>query len=208
MNNKIKLGILTGTIVATALTSLANADQLYRQLQFGMSGSDVGSLQTFLAADPTIYPQGRVTGYFGFLTKSAVSNFQARNGIASIGRVGPQTLAAINAQMNGNTSLDMRAPTISNVTLRTTQNSATIGWSTDEMANGIVYFSTQPLTMSESETDAFISGNTAMTDSSRRMSQSVVINNLQSNTTYYYALYTKDASNNVTIRLQDTLRTN
>jgi len=68
------------------LAFTANAATLTRQLELGMRGDDVSSLQTFLAQDVTIYPQGLVTGYFGSLTKSAVSNFQARNGISTVGR--------------------------------------------------------------------------------------------------------------------------
>ena len=56
-----------------------------------------------LARDPGIYPQGKITGYFGALTKKAVQNFQKKYGIASSGNenttgyglVGPKTLAKI-----------------------------------------------------------------------------------------------------------------
>jgi peptidoglycan hydrolase-like protein with peptidoglycan-binding domain len=68
-----------------------------------MSGADVSSLQTFLEKYRTIYPQGMVTGYYGNLTKIAVTNFQKRNNILAIGRVGPVTLLALNAQMKSGT---------------------------------------------------------------------------------------------------------
>ncbi|MFN7088787.1 MAG: peptidoglycan-binding domain-containing protein, partial [Candidatus Paceibacteria bacterium] len=49
--------------------------------------------------DPTLYPEGLVTGYFGTLTEQAVKNFQCRYNIVcggspletGWGQVGPQT---------------------------------------------------------------------------------------------------------------------
>src|SRR3989338_7152445 len=92
-------GVAAFVVVLFSAAVIAPAATLNRQLQVGMSGSDVSALQTFLAADVTLYPQGLVTGYFGNLTKAAVSNFQSRNGISPVGRVGPVTLAVLNAQM-------------------------------------------------------------------------------------------------------------
>src|SRR6185436_11962914 len=85
------------SLAMVALPLVASAATLDRQLEFGMSGSDVSTLQTFLALDTSIYPQGLVTGYFGPLTRAAVINFQAKNGIATVGRVGPITLVALNS---------------------------------------------------------------------------------------------------------------
>ena len=56
-----------------------------------------------MAKDTRIYPEGKVTGYFGALTRKAVQNFQKKYGIASSGNekttgyglVGPKTLAKI-----------------------------------------------------------------------------------------------------------------
>lgn len=59
------------------------------------SGGEVTKLQEFLARDKNIYPEALVTGYFGVLTEAAVKRFQAQNGIAAIGVVGPQTREAI-----------------------------------------------------------------------------------------------------------------
>lgn len=208
--NFTKSVLALGTIVLGA-TSLVSADALYRQLQLGMSGSDVRTLQTFLAVDPTIYPQGRVTGYFGYLTKSAVSNFQARNGIATVGRVGPQTLGVINAQMltGGNTGGDAYAPSISNLNVTTSSNSATVMWNTSEGAKGVVYYSNIPLTTYENDNSVNVSGMTAMTDNSLRTYQSVSLSNLQSNTTYYYLIYVTDSNGNVSVTMPNkTFRTN
>lgn len=188
-------------IIAAPL--FASAATLTRSLDVGMSGPDVSTLQTFLATDVTIYPQGLVTGYFGFLTKSAVSNYQSRNGIDTVGRVGPITLASINAQMNGDTS----AAIISNVGVTVQSNSAVLHWYTNEPTHGLVYFSASPMAESETLTDATIQGSTAMTDSGLRNQQDVMLSGLQSNTTYHYVIYTKDAAGNVQITDQTTFRT-
>src|SRR3989344_2242655 len=67
-----------------------------RELDEGMSGDDVSTLQQFLAQDPELYPEGLITGYYGSLTKDAVRRFQTRYGLSQVGRVGPQTLAKLN----------------------------------------------------------------------------------------------------------------
>lgn len=59
------------------------------------TGGDVSRLQQYLAADPTLYPEGQVTGYYGGLTEKAVKRYQASKGIAQTGNVGPATLKAI-----------------------------------------------------------------------------------------------------------------
>ena len=179
----------------------ASAAVLTRQLELTMKGSDVSTLQTFLALDNTIYPQGLVTGYFGGLTKSAVSNFQARNNIATVGRVGPQTLAVINAQMAGGVvSGDIDAATITNLSVSRSNTSATVAWNTSEATRGIIYYSTSPLNETEYEnTVTVIGASTAMTDIAYRTSQNIMLSNLQSNTNYYYLVHTTDQSGNVSV---------
>jgi peptidoglycan hydrolase-like protein with peptidoglycan-binding domain len=70
--------------------------QLSRQLKAGMRGDDIKMLQEFLATDPDIYPEGLITGYFGFLTQKAVKKFQAKMGVEQVGNVGPKTMSKIN----------------------------------------------------------------------------------------------------------------
>ena len=182
-----------------------NADTLTRQLELGMTGSDVSLLQTFLAKDITIYPQGLVTGYFGSLTKSAVSNFQARNGIATVGRVGPITLASINASMGA--SGDVSAPQIANIRVNSGgAGNPVVRWTTNEPAAGIVYYSTTFPSMNE-DVDGTVGGTVAMTDTLLRISQDVTIAGLQPNTTYYYVIYSKDGSGNVQLTWPTTFRT-
>lgn len=67
------------------------------------TGGDVTRLQTFLAQDVSVYPEGMVTGYFGALTEAAVKRWQAKYGVVSSGSaastgygfVGPKTRAAM-----------------------------------------------------------------------------------------------------------------
>jgi len=65
------------------------------------NNADVTALQKVLAADSTLYPEGKVTGFFGALTRKAVGKFQEKYGIASpgdagYGNVGPKTRAKLN----------------------------------------------------------------------------------------------------------------
>jgi peptidoglycan hydrolase-like protein with peptidoglycan-binding domain len=186
---------------------LAMADTLTRQLQTGMSGNDVSSLQTFLAQDSAIYPQGLVTGYFGFLTKAAVSNFQSANNLPAVGRVGPQTLALINQHMNGAVGGDAYAPVISSLAISTATTSASFSWSTNKPALGIVYYSTSQLTLNEKNRDVEISGTSAFTDTTLHTSQTINLASLAPNTTYYYVVYTKDSSGNVQITWPSNFKT-
>lgn len=202
------IGLIALSALVMGAPLFASAATLTRQLEVGMSGADVSALQTFLAQDSTLYPQGLVTGYFGFLTKSAVSNFQSRNGIAAVGRVGPATLPVLNAQMaGGGTGADVNAPTITGVNVSVSKNSATVSWNTNEQARGVVYYSSSPLTATEHGNSVDVSGNTAMTDTNLRTSQSVAVSGLQATTTYYYLIYVTDQAGNVSVTWPATFQT-
>lgn len=68
-----------------------------KTLSKGMSDPEVSTLQSVLKQDPSIYPEGLVTGYFGALTEAAVKRFQAKYGIEQVGVVGPITRAKLNS---------------------------------------------------------------------------------------------------------------
>lgn len=67
------------------------------------TGGDVSRLQRFLAQNPSIYPEGLITGFYGPATMRAVQRWQRTNGVASSGTpettgygyVGPKTRAAM-----------------------------------------------------------------------------------------------------------------
>jgi peptidoglycan hydrolase-like protein with peptidoglycan-binding domain len=101
---KLKEVFGMSTNVAPPPVSVSTVSALTRELGMGDDGDDVTRLQVFLAADPSLYPEGKVTGYYGSLTTSAVRRFQAMYGISQVGRVGPQTLAKLNELMGGTPS--------------------------------------------------------------------------------------------------------
>lgn len=203
------IGLLVAAVVFAGAPAISYAATLYRQLELGMSGSDVTDLQAFLAQDPTIYPQGLVTGYFGSLTAAAVSNFQARNGISVVGRVGPITLAAINAQMGG-AGNDVNAPIINPVSVNTGRNTATVKWSTNENASAKVFYSPSPINLVE-KTSRYsalgISGSSFLANSDLQTSHSANLTGLDSDTKYYYVAYVKDAAGNESVTWPETFNT-
>lgn len=61
-----KLGILGAPVEIT------------KELKYGDREYEVELLQTWLKQDPVVYPRGLVTGFFGPLTKAAVTHFQEK----------------------------------------------------------------------------------------------------------------------------------
>ncbi len=90
------------TISARELSAYADPSKALllsaeRDLKLGARGSEVRALQEFLARSKKIYPEGRVTGYYGKLTQAAVRNFQEQYGIVEVfGTVGPKTRERMN----------------------------------------------------------------------------------------------------------------
>ena len=203
------MGFVSMMVALMAVPAVSYAALLYRQLDFGMTGADVTDLQTFLAQDPTIYPQGLITGYFGSLTRAAVSSFQARNGISVVGRVGPITLAAINAQMGG-LGGDVNAPIINPVSVSTSRNTATVKWSTNENASAKVFYSTSPISLVEKTSrygNVGISGSSFLVNSNLQTSHTANLSDLDSGTKYYYVAYVKDAAGNESLTWPETFNT-
>lgn len=64
-------------------------------LHEGTTDEDVKKVQELLATDPTLYPRGLVTGYYGPMTKEAVLRFQARHELRTTGEVDTETKALI-----------------------------------------------------------------------------------------------------------------
>ena len=99
-----------------------------------------------------------------------------------------------------NTSTSAAAPLIRNVVTTSLPGSATISWTTDEAATGKVFFSTSPLQVYETWTDAIVTGaQVASQDNTYKNSQSLTIPNLARNTTYYYMIYVVDQNGNVSV---------
>lgn len=60
-------------------------------LEEGMTDEDIEDIQEILATDPTIYPQGLVTGYFGPLTRNALTRFQQKFELKATGDLNEET---------------------------------------------------------------------------------------------------------------------
>ncbi len=81
-----------------------------KNIERGMSDSEIISLQSVLKEDASIYPEGLVTGYFGPLTQKALSNFQDKYSISEASNfIGPKTREKLNqiycpAQITSNDS--------------------------------------------------------------------------------------------------------
>lgn len=204
MKNTKLFKILVFTLAFSPL--LASA-ALTRQLQIGMSGADVSQLQTFLAEDPSVYPQGLVTGYFGSLTKAAVARFQLKNGISAIGRVGPQTMAAINARLGGVSSSNV--PVIGSITMLPTNSQAVVSWNTSVPASAIVYYSASPISIAEATEVSLVNvgGTSVIANVTLTTSHSATLTGLSANTTYYYVVYVRDSSGTEHITWPKTFQT-
>lgn len=86
--------------VASANTCVAFEGALALDATDAQTKGEVTRLQKVLAKDAAIYPEGKVTGYFGPATLAAVKRFQVKQKVATAssaayGLVGPATKAAL-----------------------------------------------------------------------------------------------------------------
>lgn len=195
------MGLVVGIALVLGLgAGSAVASTLYATLSVGSTGEQVTSLQTSLAANPSIYPEGIVSGYFGALTRAAVVRYQAAHGISQTGTVGPITRASINGSTGTVFTGDENAPLIGADSVSVGSNSATISWNTSEPATARVYYSTTwPFVYSIS---------LQASDSSFGAGHNVVLSGLASHGTYYYAKESVDSSGNIMWTTAKTFTTN
>jgi peptidoglycan hydrolase-like protein with peptidoglycan-binding domain len=66
------------------------------ELKFGDNGQEVRDLQTTLAKDSEIYPEGIINGEYGYLTRRAVERFQEKYNLEKTGNIDVKTLSKIN----------------------------------------------------------------------------------------------------------------
>ncbi len=102
---QVRLELTTAQAAAKPTTSqnpTALCVQLTRTLALGASDAttagEVSMLQKALAADVALYPEGKVTGYFGSATEAAVKRLQLREGIVAPGSVGSLTRAFLSSR--------------------------------------------------------------------------------------------------------------
>ncbi len=205
------LTVVVSALILAPSLAFAAFSPISSQLDFGESNGDVTKLQTFLAANPSIYPQGLVTGYYGSLTVNAVKAFQNFYGLSPVGRVGPLTIAKINELIangswgngGGSVSGDATGPQFTSLTNTIAQTSATFTWSTNENATAKVFYNTSPVRMNEGDINSVgfgaTSGLTGGNDNQLRTTQTVTVAGLQPNTVYYYTLVSTDANGNVSV---------
>jgi len=212
-------------MVAVLVLSLLGIQNAYAaittQLDLGDRDSEVTELQTYLATNANIYPEGLVTGYFGQLTKAAVERFQTAQGIISegtpattgYGRVGPQTMARINILLGsgGDQTAWDTSPILSTPTVQKTDTNATFVWTSNEPTQGQVYLSNVPLQFNEAtgpRQQPYVSGNLALDAGGLQTSHTVTVSNLQANTTYYYLVRGVDNVGNMSMIWPSSFRTN
>lgn len=195
--------------VASKIASVhaATFDPLTAYVNVGEQGENVTRLQMFLAANQALYPEAKVTGYFGPLTEKAVMRFQMQYGIDPVGRVGPLTLAKINAIINAggwNSSVaDISGPWIYGVASSVSNNAVTLSWQTNELATAKVFYNTSNVMMNEGDINSVGFGATngwvAASDGLARTNHQVIVTGLQPNTLYYYVIVTTDLAGNVSV---------
>ncbi|HEY4513708.1 MAG TPA: peptidoglycan-binding protein [Candidatus Paceibacterota bacterium] len=216
--------VWTAIVFFAVISAFAVANAQTVTLGPGDSGSEVSALQTFLAADTSVYPEGLVTGYYGSLTTAAVQRYQCKNGIVcsgsvattGYGRVGPATLAKIELQRGsgGGPSLppvgtpipgaDINAPILSRPTAVTSPTSATINWIINEPASSLVMYSTSRPALSPEAFAAML----RMSDITFNTTSEVTLTGLLANTLYHYVIQSVDASGNIQYGIENTFRTN
>lgn len=204
----IAISLMVVGIAAFATMEKASAQSfvpITGQLDFGAKSANVSNLQVFLAANPSMYPEGLVTGYFGGLTFKAVKNFQAFYGFDQVGRVGPMTMAKMNELINsgGWTTADSSGPGFYNVSRSVATTQTTFNFNTNENTMARVVYSTNPLMFNEGDMNSNgfgpIGGSVVNSVNSMSTSHSITIPNLSSNTLYYYTIIATDATGNVSI---------
>ncbi len=216
----MKKTIGLGAIILMSFLGVQSAHaMLTRQLDLGATGSDVRELQTYYSADASIYPSGLVTGYFGPLTAGGTQKFQTAQGIVSsgspestgFGRVGPITLARLQALMSGGSQVILdQSPVLSNLSINRGSTSVTFTWMTNIPTQGQVYYDTNPLLLNEAtgpRQQPYVSG-TLVSDNSGQTSHSITVPNLRANTTYYYLVRAVDGAGNMSMTWPSSFTTN
>jgi peptidoglycan hydrolase-like protein with peptidoglycan-binding domain len=199
MKTKIAWTIILISAVSLPYFALANFTQ---NLVIGSSGEEVKQLQSFLAQDKDVYPEGLVTGYFGRITEQAVIRFQKKNGIEPVGKVGPKTREQLNKNnisLNNSNYLNNYVPQVLEVSTSTAVNSGYVFWTTNKNTRSVFWYSTN------SPVDSLTASK--IEDNSLSMSHSVNLTNLSTSTTYYYLIKIFDAKNNAATTTEAVLKT-
>lgn len=175
---------------------------------------------TTLSVNITTFTATDVNGVAGYkITETATAPLASDAGWTSVkpttytfSTAGAKTLYAWAKDASGNVSAslydsviitlaDTTAPIISGVTTNVNTASATVAWTTNELATSSVYYgATTPDTNSTTTLK--------VTDSGMTTNHSLTIPNLTSNTLYHFIIKSVDASNNVVLSSDSTFTTN
>lgn len=82
--------------VSSTQQSINSTLGLIGSMNEGMTGEQVKLLQATLANDASIYPEGKITGYYGKLTKEAIKRFQKKHGLSGNGTLSSETIKKLN----------------------------------------------------------------------------------------------------------------
>jgi peptidoglycan hydrolase-like protein with peptidoglycan-binding domain len=82
-------------LTKSALGKVVPSGYCFNILSQGARGPEVEDLQTILKSDPTIYPEGLVTSYYGPLTKKAIQKLQKKFNLPQTGNVDEDTARII-----------------------------------------------------------------------------------------------------------------
>ena len=204
LSGKVFAGVVLAIPLFIGISGVSMAfNPITSQMSLGSRGDNVTNLQTFFSSNSSIYPEALVTGYYGSLTVNAVNRFQAAYGLSQVGNVGPLTMSKINSLIANGGWGDVFAPMLYSPTASIGRNSATFSWTTNENSVSEIFYSTSPVIINEGDINSkgfgVISGSTALNNNIAGISQQVVVNGLQANTTYYYMLVSTDVSGNVSV---------
>lgn len=179
----------------------------------GDSGQAVVEIQQYLATDPSVYPEGLVTGYYGALTTVAVQRFQCRENIVcsgspsttGYGRVGPITLSEMLALRgtggaDESFSADVSAPIMLPARVTVGSTTAVVSWTTSEPTySRVAHGFSWPFVIA-SAPSVSAAGITA--------TPTVVLTGLLPNTLYYFVRQSVDYGGNIQMTLRESFRTN
>jgi len=205
--------------------------RLISQLRLGMTGADVTLLQQILATDPTIYPEGLITGRYGKLTEKAVKRFQERTCLGQVGNVGPKTLAKINELLTEGAGKSGKIPpgllTAPGIQKKLCATATSTPTTTPDVtppvmsaivATGISSTSATITWTTNEQADSKVyygsvnplvitTGTASVGSSVLTLSHSLTITGLTPNTTYYYLVSSVDASGNKALDTQKSFTT-
>jgi hypothetical protein len=82
---------IISALVLLVLASVSFGSVAKAQVAIGSRSEEVKMIQEILKTDPSVYPQGLVTGYYGSLTQEAVKKLQRRCGLPETGVIDSAT---------------------------------------------------------------------------------------------------------------------